>query len=83
MERADLLSAMARSDKAIIDCWEQHRMVRGDGRPGRGRGLQEEDDDKYQSRMDFGALDDTVLQAMAMAKVDAVDKGHKKEKGVD
>ena len=55
-------------------------MVRGDGRPGRGRGLQEEDDDEYQSRMDFGAPDDTVSQAMAMAKVDAVDEGHKRKK---
>ena len=38
----------ARSDQAIIDQFQQRRMVRGDGRPGRGRTLEKEDDDKYQ-----------------------------------
>ncbi len=28
-------------------------MVKGDGRPGRGRCLAEEDDDEYNSRMEF------------------------------
>ena len=39
-------------DQAIIDCWQLRRLVRGDGRPGRGRSLQEEDDDEYRWRMD-------------------------------
>ena len=42
-----------RVDRAIIDRWRQRRLVRGDGRPGRGRGLEEEDNDEYQSRMEF------------------------------
>jgi hypothetical protein len=46
-----LLAAGERSDKAIVDNWERRRMVKGDGRPGRGRCLAEEDDDEYYSRM--------------------------------
>ena len=42
-----------RVDRAIIDRWRQRRLVRGDGRPGRGRGLEEEDNDEYQPRMEF------------------------------
>jgi hypothetical protein len=42
-----------RVDRAIIDRWRQRRLVRGDGRPGRGRGLEDEDNDEYQSRMEF------------------------------
>ena len=34
-----------------MDNWERGRMVKGDGRPGRGRCLAEEDDDEYNSRM--------------------------------
>jgi len=39
-------------DQAIIDRWQLCRLVRGDGRPGRGRSLAEEDDDEYRWRMD-------------------------------
>ena len=39
-------------DQAIIDRWQLRRLVRGDGRPGRGQSLAEEDDDKYRWRMD-------------------------------
>ncbi len=42
----------ARFTQDIIDQFQQRWMVRGDGRPGRGRALEEEDDDKYQSRQD-------------------------------
>lgn len=42
-----------RVDRAIIDRWRQRRLVRGDGRPGRGQGLEDEDNDEYQSRMEF------------------------------
>ncbi len=42
-----------RSDKAIVDNWVRRRMVKGDGRPGRGRATAEEDDDEYNSRMEF------------------------------
>ena len=42
----------ARSDQAIIDQFQQRQMVRGDVRPGGGQTLEEEDDDKYQSRHD-------------------------------
>jgi hypothetical protein len=35
-------------------------MVRGDGRPGRGRGFVEEDDNNYQSRMDWGMPEDVI-----------------------
>ena len=42
-----------RVDQAIIDCWRQRRLGRGDGRPERGRGLEDEDNDEYQSRMEF------------------------------
>jgi hypothetical protein len=39
-------------------------MVRGDGHPGRGRDLAEEDNDEYQSRMDWGVPED-VIAAMS------------------
>ena len=39
-------------DQAIIDHWQLRCLVRGDGRPGRGRSLAEEDDDEYRWRMD-------------------------------
>jgi hypothetical protein len=42
-----------RVDQSFIDHWQLRRLVRGDGRPGRGRSLEEEDDDEYQSRMEF------------------------------
>jgi len=48
-----LLTAGERSDKAIVDNWERRRMVKGDGRPGRGRATVEEDDDEYNLRMEF------------------------------
>jgi hypothetical protein len=63
MEEAALFSALERSDKEKINHWEQRRVVRGDGRPGRGRGLAEEDDDKYRSRMD--SPPDDVVAAMS------------------
>ena len=43
------MEGRARSDQAIIDHFSQRLMVR---HPGRGGPLEEEDDDKYQSRMD-------------------------------
>ncbi len=46
-------------------------MVRGDGRPGRGRGLAEEDDDEYQSRTDWGVPEDVIA---AMSRQVARDK---------
>jgi hypothetical protein len=64
MEEAALLSAGERSDRAIIADFERRRMVRGEGRPDRGRGLAEEDDDEYQSRMDWGMPED-VIAAMS------------------
>ena len=60
MEEAALLSAGERSDRAIIADFERRRMVRGDGRPDRGRGLVEEDDGEYQSRMDWGVPEDVI-----------------------
>ncbi len=60
MEEAALLSVGERSDRAIIADFERRRMVRGDGRPGRGQGLAEEDDNKYQSRMDWGMPEDVI-----------------------
>ena len=41
-----------RSDQAIIDQFQQFQMVGGDGRPGRGHSLEEEDNDEYQTRQD-------------------------------
>jgi hypothetical protein len=35
-------------------------MVRGDGRPGRGQDLAEEDNSEYQSRMDWGMPEDVI-----------------------
>ena len=39
-------------DRDIIARWQRRRLVRGDGRPGRGRNLEEEDDNEYRARMD-------------------------------
>ena len=39
-------------DQAIIDRWQLRRLVKGDGRSGRGRSLMEEDDNEYRGRMD-------------------------------
>ncbi len=64
MELAARLSALERSNKEIIDHWEQCRVVRGDGCPGRGSGLVEEDNDDYQSRMD--SPPDDVVAAMSL-----------------
>ncbi len=63
MEEAALLSAGERSDRAIIADFEQRRMVRGDGGPGRGQGLAEEDDGQCHSRMDWG-VPEGVIAAM-------------------
>jgi hypothetical protein len=62
-----LLTAGERSDKAIVDNWEQRRMVKGDGRPGRGQCLAEEDDDEYNSRMEFPP--DDVIAAFERQQV--------------
>ena len=62
-----LLAAGERSDKAIVDNWERRRMVKGDGRPGRGRCLAEEDDDEYNSRMEFPP--DDVIAAFERQQV--------------
>ena len=53
MEEAALLCAGERSDKAIVDNFERHRMDKVDGQPGRGRCLAEEDDDEYNSRIEW------------------------------
>jgi hypothetical protein len=71
MEEATLLSAGERSDRAIIADFEQRRMVRGDGRPGRGQGLVEEENNEYQSRMDWGVPEDVIA---AMSRQVARDK---------
>ncbi len=54
MEGAALLSAGERSDKAPIDDFERRRWVKV-----RGQRSREEDDDEYQSRMDWGMPDTT------------------------
>jgi hypothetical protein len=72
MEEATLLSAGERSDRAIIDDFEQRRLVRGDGRPGRGRGLAEEDDNEYQSRMDWGVPEDVIAAMLHQVARDKI-----------
>jgi hypothetical protein len=62
-----LLAAGDRSDKAIVDNWVRRRMVKGDGRPGRGRATAEEDDDEYNSRMEFPP--DDVIAAFERQQV--------------
>ncbi len=42
---------------AIVDNWERRHIVKGDGRPGRGRCLVEEDDDEYNSRIEWPPSD--------------------------
>ncbi len=42
-------------------------MVKGDGRPGRGRATAEEDDDEYNSRMEFQS--DDVIAAFERQQV--------------
>jgi hypothetical protein len=56
-----------RVDQSIIDHWQLRRLVRGDGRPGRGRSLEEEDDDEYQSRMEFPP-DDVIAAVTRLAE---------------
>jgi hypothetical protein len=55
MDRAALLSAGERSDKAPIDDFERRRWVKV-----RGQRSREEDDDEYQSRMDWGVPEDVI-----------------------
>ena len=54
-----------RVDQAIIDRWQLRRWVRGDGRPGRGLSLAEEDDDEYRWRMD-DPPDDVIAAVMCL-----------------
>jgi hypothetical protein len=51
-----LLAAGERSDKAIVDNWEQRRMVKGDGRPGRGRDERAENDDPSTATTDASPI---------------------------
>ncbi len=55
MEGAALLSAGEKSDKALIDDFEQCRWVKV-----REQRRQEEEDDEYQSRMDWGMPEDVI-----------------------
>jgi hypothetical protein len=72
MEEAALLSAGERSDRAIIADFERRHMVRGDGHPGRGQGSAEEDDDKYQSRMDWGVPEDVIAAMLHQVARDKI-----------
>ena len=48
-----------------LDRWQLRRLVRGDGRPGRGLSLAEEDDDEYRWRMD-DPPDDVIAAVMRL-----------------
>ena len=52
-------------DQAIIDRWQLRRLVRGDGRPGRGQSLAEEDNGDYCWRMD-DPPDDVIAAVMVL-----------------
>ena len=60
-------------DQAIIDRRQLRRLVRGDGRPGRGQSLAEEDDDEYCWRMD-DPLDDVIAAREKTAELFALCK---------